>query len=157
MDRKPIYRELEKKAKNLSNEDIYKGESIERITKEVHDLERKRSSADFTLVRNLAKEVLSREIQRRQDESQNKDQRGHPGVFIAARKIKNEGEISSEGPGARTDIISEDYKGTGEVKAKDNLLESEENWFSMSNPWIYLIIGVAILVIAKLILDFLTK
>ena len=66
MDRKPIYRELEKRIKRLSSEKIDKQENIEEIVTEVHDIERKRSSADFTLIRNLAKEVFLVETQRRQ-------------------------------------------------------------------------------------------
>lgn len=66
MDRKPIYNELEKRIKRLSSEKIDKQENIEEIVKEVYDIERERGSADFTLIRNLAKEVFLIEIQRRQ-------------------------------------------------------------------------------------------
>lgn len=66
MDRKPIYKELEKKIKRLSSEKIDKQENIEEIVKEVYNIEKERSSADFTLIRNLAKEVFLIEIQRRQ-------------------------------------------------------------------------------------------
>ena len=41
-----------------------------------------------------------------------------PGTFVAARKIINRGEISSEGPEARTEIITEDYRGNGIIKSK---------------------------------------
>ncbi len=66
MDRKPIYKELEKRIRKLSSKEINKQENIEEIIKEVYDIEREKSSADFTLIRNLAKEVLLIENQKRQ-------------------------------------------------------------------------------------------
>ncbi|GAI52798.1 unnamed protein product, partial [marine sediment metagenome] len=60
------------------------------------------------------------------------------GVFIAARKIINRGEISSEGPDVRTEIITEDYKGNGVVRSKITKGEIRK-WFSMDNPLIWLI------------------
>lgn len=66
MNRKPIYNELEERIRRLNSKEISRQENVEKIIGEVHGIERERSSADFTLIRNLAKEVLSIEIQKRQ-------------------------------------------------------------------------------------------
>ena len=63
-----------------------------------------------------------------------------PGVFIAARKIENEGVISSEGPGARTEIITEDYSGPGVIKSKNTDPISKRKWYE--KWWGILILGV---------------
>jgi len=74
-----------------------------------------------------------------------------PGVFIAARKIINNGEISADGPGYRTEIITEDHQGEGKISAKDNKLEEkglkvswEQGWFQI----IILISAIATIVVA---------
>ena len=75
-----------------------------------------------------------------------------PGVFIAAKKIINNGEISSKGPGYRTEVITEDYEGTGSVKSED-IKYLEEGLFQ---KWLIpIIIGVIVVAIGLLMQKFL--
>lgn len=73
----------------------------------------------------------------------------YPGVFIAARKIINNGEISSEGPNYRTELITKDYAGRGKVSAK-NTLESPEKWYQ--KWWGQILIGIVVLIAGTIIL-----
>ena len=75
-----------------------------------------------------------------------------PGTFVAARKIRNEGIISSEGPEARTEVISEDYKGSGIIKSKITQPKTKEKWYQ--KWWGQLLLGIVITVISGLILVF---
>lgn len=98
---------------------------------------------------NLDKNLTCRDFKSR-TESEAKD--SYPGVFIAARKMVNMGKISSKGPGARTEIITEDYKGTGVVKAETNegTKAAKEKWHQTVLGKI--IIGVIITVFGGIIL-----
>jgi len=78
-----------------------------------------------------------------------------PGVFIVARRIKNKGEISSEGPEARTEIITEDYKGTGSIKSRIIQRKLGKNWLVEHLKEIT--IGIIIIVAGGLILNRLLK
>lgn len=73
----------------------------------------------------------------------------YPGVFIAARKIINNGEISSEGPNYRTELITEDYSGHGKVNSK-NTSRSSEKWYQ--KWWGQILIGVVVLILGTILL-----
>lgn len=93
--------------------------------------------------------VLVEDIENQKKQNNSKETGQLPGVFIAARKIRNEGEILSEGPEARTEILTEDYKGSGVVKSEITESKSKEKWYQ--KWWGQIIIGIIIVVIGSII------
>ena len=82
---------------------------------------------------------------------ENRKRNKHPGTFVAARKMENEGEISSKGPEARVELITEDYKGSGKIKSIITNTKLKRSWVIEHIKEI--IIGVIIVIAGGLILN----
>lgn len=59
----------------------------------------------------------------------NKNNEPITGVFLFANKVKNDGQIISEGNNPITHIETNDYSGTGILQSKQTRVNSVEKWW----------------------------